>query len=608
MASVSVGTDSVPVVNPAAAAGPLLERLLWLPTGLLQRVRWLMLIAALLVVDVTGIEGVLSSAAAGLLWPLAVAALAGMSFLWLYGYLRGRFTLVTDLLNAGTLVLLGAASVWPQDLAYPVYASAWMRTLHATPRQAARALLLYGAAFLAGGFLTASPSTPVAAYVASRSAAAIILASCFGLVGLVLATYERTVARERRLRQAAHTLAEAADRQAIYTATLAAARDLLTPADDVSSDRAATAYAVELAVGSGEDATIVAAMGSGTAATGSHLRLDDLPPADAGVLHRGEVLEVSHAAASLWTALKLTPRQGSLYAFPLAGHGTLDGAVLVGGERPLESEIKDDLETLTDLAALAVESQLLLEARRTAAASPSPTSVTQLAAPDSAAFDRVRARLGTAVSAAALLAGPHAASHMPWRMPADLATRVRWLFLVLSILLSLGTAIPVLIEVMSGSFDPLMGVALAAPVWLGAWFVYGYRRSGFPLIGDLAIGVLLFVTMTAVDPSVSQFALFTSMFFRAVYGSRTRVLIASGVHVVALFAAWLLVPDRGMGPVSAINMVNFVVIVGVLAAILHFISSTLAKYERASCAGGCCGSRAPTSSPPPRARTSTTLP
>ena len=66
MASVSVGTDSVPVVSPTAAAGPILKKLLWLPAGLLQRVRWLMLIAALLVVDVTGIEGVLSSAAAGL--------------------------------------------------------------------------------------------------------------------------------------------------------------------------------------------------------------------------------------------------------------------------------------------------------------------------------------------------------------------------------------------------------------------------------------------------------------------------------------------------------------------------------------------------------------
>src|SRR5688500_13079232 len=442
MASVSVDTDSVPVVSPAAAAGPLLKKLLWLPTGLLQRVRWLMLIAALLVVDVTGIEGVLSGAAAGLVWPLAVASLAGMSLLWIYGYLRGRFTLVTDLLNAGALVLLGAASVWPQDLAYPVYASAWMRALHATPRQAARALLLYSAAFLAGGLLTASPATPVAPYVASRSAVAIVLATCFGLVGLVLATYERTVARERRLRQAAHDLAEAADRQTIYTATLSAARDLLNDADSTDATRAP--YAVELAVGSAEDATVVAAVGSGTASTGSHLRLDDLPPSDAAALHRGEAVEVSHAAAALWSALKLTPREGSLYAFPLAGHGTVDGAVLVGSERALESEIRDDLETLTDLAALAVESQLLLEARR--GATSTATADSHLEAPDATAFDRVRARLGTALSAATTLAASRAATHSPWRIPADLATRVRWLFLVLATILSLGTAIPALIE------------------------------------------------------------------------------------------------------------------------------------------------------------------
>ena len=589
MATVSVAADSAVLVGSGTPPVTLLRRI-WLPGGLLQRVRWLMLIAALLVVDLNGIEGVTASAAAGRAWPLAIASLAALTTIWLYAYLRDRFSLVTDLLNAGALVLLGASSAGAQDLAFPIYASAWMRALHGTPRQSARAMLIFIAAFAVGGTLAGSLTTPVPVYVASRSVVAILLAGCFALVGLVLATYERTVARERRLRQASHALAEATDRQTIYAATLSGARDLLAGVDGSGAgDGDSSTTTVELAVGSAEDSTIVAAAGRGAGASGTHLRLDDLPPAGAEALHRGESVELIGASPELYGALAIAPRGGSLYAFPLAGHGTLDGAVLVGTERPLEQELKDDLETLTDLAALAIESQLLLEARRAshgAPASPAPVPTTSspsspsMAQPDDAAYDRVRSRLGTAVSAATTL-DASSSSHAPWRMPSDLATRVRWIFLALATVLSLGTGIPTLLSFAQDPFEPVLLVALLAPLWLGAWFVYGYRRAAFPLVGDLAVGALLFMVLATVNPSVSQFALFSSMFFRAVYGSRARVALALAIHVAALLAAWRLVPDRGLATVSLSNIILFVVITSVIGGVLHFIAATLVKHERA---------------------------
>jgi hypothetical protein len=100
-------------------------------------------------------------------------------------------------------------------------------------------------------------------------------------------------------------------------------------------------------------------------------------------------------------------------------------------------------------------------------------------------------------------------------------------------------------------------------------------------VGDVAIGALLFLVMIGVNPSVSQFALFGSMFFRAVYGSRASVALALAIHVAALLAAWLLVPTGGMGPVTPFNVILFTVVLSVLAGVPHLISATLAKHERA---------------------------
>src|SRR6185503_4008359 len=110
--------------------------------------------------------------------------------------------LLIDLLIAAALVLLGVAAPHPRELAFPVHTSAWMRALHGTPRDTARALIIYIAAFAVVGLLEASRATGLVVYIASRSAVAILLAISFSLIGVVLATYEATIVRERRLRQA----------------------------------------------------------------------------------------------------------------------------------------------------------------------------------------------------------------------------------------------------------------------------------------------------------------------------------------------------------------------------------------------------------------------
>jgi hypothetical protein len=124
-------------------------------------------------------------------------------------------------------------------------------------------------------------------------------------------------------------------------------------------------------------------------------------------------------------------------------------------------------------------------------------------------------------------------------------------------------------------------VAVAAPLWLGGWFAYGYRRSGFPLVGEVVIGVLLLVVLTSAEALAAQFALLPSMFFRAVYGSGRRVALAWAIHVAALVAAVALVPDRGAGLVGPSRLAVWIVVLAVIAVVIHFLGDALTSYERA---------------------------
>jgi GAF domain-containing protein len=85
------------------------------------------------------------------------------------------------------------------------------------------------------------------------------------------------------------------------------------------------------------------------------MRLDALPESLRRSLLTGEPAELVWADEATWRALDMPARAGGLYALPLRARGELEGALVVAADRPLDAELKDDLQTLADLAALAVE-------------------------------------------------------------------------------------------------------------------------------------------------------------------------------------------------------------------------------------------------------------
>lgn len=544
------------------------------PAGLLQRVRWVFLLLALALAIAGGIGGAIASAAGGRPWPLTIVAAAGMAAVWLYGYLQVRFTLVTDLLCAAGIIVLGVTVPETRPMSYSILACIWMRALHSTVRQTIVAAVIFAVARVIVGALAAASEAPPDPAANGRNAISFVIVCLFSLSAAVLFTYDRAVTRQRRLRLASRGLAEARDRQSLYAAALSGARGLL---DGTSG------AGVELAVGVEEDMTVVAEAGKGIGAPGGHIDARQLPEALRTELHAGRAAEAVYADPALWRALDLDRQTGTVYAVPLVAHGSFEGAIVVGTDRTLDTEVKDDLQTLGDLTALALESQMLLEARGRGAEQVLPAAAAER--PAGTPFERARAMSGTAPAAVTKATGHPAARSPVWPMPLDLAGRLRWIFLGACMVAALWVGLNSLLMVLQGPAQPLQVVAVTTPLWLGGWFVYGYRRGGFPLVGDVAIGVLLLLLFLGTGaPALIDPVLFLSASFRALYGDgdRRQVALAVVIHAAVLPLAVLLLPVFGGSPVDAGGRLIFVPIaVAVFAAGVHLVSVTLGRFERA---------------------------
>ena len=504
------------------------------PRGLLQRVRWLFLAAMTLVLVGVGLQGVLAAQAAGTAWPVALLAPVALCAVWVHGYLRRGYTLDHDAAAIGLLVLLASVQPVPQVVAWLIVGTVWLRVLHASGRAALAVIAAYTAVTAATALIGPAPGglgTSISRVVLLGIGAGVMY-----LIGASLGGYERSIARERRLREAGRALVAAADRASIYAAAIDGARALL------AGTRGAT---VELAVGSEERLEVVAEAGEGTGAPGGRVDLAALPADVRAALARGEAVEIAQADEALWRAFDLDARHGCLYALPLAGQGTLDGALVVGSDRPPDAELKDDLETLAGLAALAVESQLLREGHAE----------------------------GEAPARAERPAAVEAPAASWWSFPRELPRRVRWLFLAGAWLATLATAATLWPQPQA---TLAWAAAATAPLWLGGWWLYGHRRGAYPLVGDLAVALLLGLTMTVPgDPAGT--VVYLAMWCRAVHGSAREVAIAFALYAAALVGAEIVAPTGD----TPVELVVQVAELAAIAGLVHWVCATLRRSERA---------------------------
>ena len=543
-----------------------LRGLLKPPSDLFLRIRWLFLLSAIGLTALFALAGTVATAAAASRPPVfAIIPPLVLIALWLYGYRQQRFTLPMDVVAGAALIALGAALPDNRSMIGATYAAIWMRALYSTTRQAALSTAIFLLSFVVAAILSPAAPDLLGASVLGRAVVGLVFGVVFTLIATVLSAYQRAIQRERRLRLAGHALAEASSRQDIYAAAVSGARSLLADGPH---------RGVELAIGTETDMTVVGAAGEGAErAAGQSLHVRDLPDSLRQALHDGRPFEVVHAQPALWSALDLSPPggTGALYALPLVAHGTFEGAIVVGSHDPLDAELKDDLQTLSDLVALAVESQTLLDARASGH-------------PDAAAivspFDRARDTAAVPTPAAAV---PSATPI--WRLPQDLPARIRWAFLVAASAMALWVGFRGVVAAAQGGGTGAL-IAASAPVWLIAWWAYGYRRAAFPIAGDVVITLLVGAMLTTATEFVMvQPALFASVLFRAVYGTRGRVALATALHVAALVIAVVvagaLTPGRGAGLVDPLTLVVLCAARAVLAAVNHFVSVTLSRYERA---------------------------
>ena len=551
-----LSADRIETVVPVVAWRDVLRP----PDGLLARVRWLFTIAALGLAVVLGLGSAAFAAHNGRLPITPAVVMLVLAVVWLHGYRQGGASIAVDVLCAVGIAVLGAALPDVRFAQFALFLSVWNRSMHTTGRKLALTTAILVIGFFGAALLSPAGSV-LSVYVLGAAAVAIAFAVILSMVATVLAVYERTVARERRLRAAAHALAEAKDRPAIYAATVSGARELLAGTAECG---------IELAVGGERDMTVVGGAGQG-ADTSAPLHVTDLPAEVHGKLHAGSPFEVRHAETALWRALDFAPRsgEGTVYGVPLVAHGTFEGAVIVGSHDPLDGELKDDVQTLADLAALAIESQSLLEARAAGKkVLAGDTAVVMPAAPFERAKSSVRVQA--------------AAERPVWRMPHALPQRVRWTFLVAGLIATLWVAVRSIAGIEAGGPSALQIVAILSPLWLGAWWVYGYRRGGFPIVGDVVVAVLLTLTVASTpELLVVQPALVTAVWLRAGYGSRSSVAIATVLAIVAFLVAPLVTPKTGAGALEVQGQLLMPVALVLLATLFHFVAETLGRYERA---------------------------
>lgn len=177
------------------------------------------------------------------------------------------------------------------------------------------------------------------------------------LLATTVSKHERAIARERILRKAGTVLVAAVDRPAIYRAALEAAQAL------VDRDNAATR--ISIAVGTVEQAVIVAVTGRAPGKEQSSLQLRHLSPALLERLLAGQPVAWQQGAAAPITGgqqiVTVEPWRGAMLVLPLMIQGELRGVLVIAGEGQLKQDVQNGLEALVSQLALALESATLSE-------------------------------------------------------------------------------------------------------------------------------------------------------------------------------------------------------------------------------------------------------
>lgn len=159
----------------------------------------------------------------------------------------------------------------------------------------------------------------------------------------------------------------------------------------------------------------------------------------------------------------------------------------------------------------------------------------------------------------------------------SLLRRVRWLFLVLLGVVVTTSLVTVLqLERVSPSGQVVSAVALAA--WL-AWGYYRYRRPGASPVTDLIpVAAMLVLGFTTGGTEAVFAPTFVSLYFRAMFGGRTEVVL-NGLGYFAAYES-IVMATRGADHLRSVGAATLFVSFLAIALIMQALGSAAADHEK----------------------------
>ena len=164
--------------------------------------------------------------------------------------------------------------------------------------------------------------------------------------------------------------------------------------------------------------------------------------------------------------------------------------------------------------------------------------------------------------------------------PDGLLDRVRWIFLLFSLLMALLVAALILQSDVTPL--PLRLAAASGIVGLGWWWLRGYARGGFPLGGILFEGTAVFAAALATGaPPTALGLIYSSLMFRALYGPLRNVLVLVLAYFLAFFGAVALALNFTYLDLPFAAILPEPLGLPLVAVTLHALATTIGGRERA---------------------------
>ena len=320
--------------------------------------RWFFLLAALFNAALA-LALVVASDANVFVSCLGAIATLYLCWRWKRGYERKSFSIASDFLAGGALILVGYGAGDPIRAGMLIYVGLFLQALTGTRRRVVFAAAVHVSAYVIAVLL--SPTLPTLNLWSPEvllQPPGVMMTAIMYVLGNTLARHERASAREQALARAGSELVASGDRDSVYAAALEAVMAITSPH--------VIGAIPFLAFGENGRLGVIGAAGIPAPIEeklrGMFLDLDQIPCARERLMKRQSYDFKPSATADAAAGLGFGGRPGStVFAMPLFSGDDLCGVLAVITQASLPDECKDSLRALATEVALGLGNLKLRE-------------------------------------------------------------------------------------------------------------------------------------------------------------------------------------------------------------------------------------------------------